>query len=364
MGALVGLTMSEQPEQQERQLTWGKKLAHNDKKVRDKTVKVLRAWLSKQPEMSELDTLKLWKGLFYCFWMSDKRPVQRELAQTIASLVASAHEQCRLEFIKGFWVTMLREWSGIDRLRLDKYYVLVELFLESSFAALVDMGWDDEAVDAFVTNMESSVFAVNQTCGLSMFLVKNWLKRLRMAPEVPMESLGKLIEPFFSVLSKTADKQFVRLVITHVFEPLLPSKMSQDETLIADLPEMVDLLFQLASSRETREGNRKFLYEMHGQYESCLKSLEDAMAADQEQEADMSDADEDDVEQAEQAAREAFGSDDDDEVSEEEVVIKKKPKAPKKTVKKGKPVAAKNEATPSSKKRQQQTKEEPKSSAK
>lgn len=69
-------------QQEERQLTWGKKLAHNgatpcqppvrracsvpDRKVRDKTVKVLRLWLSKQPSLSELEVLKLWKGLFYC----------------------------------------------------------------------------------------------------------------------------------------------------------------------------------------------------------------------------------------------------------------------------------------------------------
>lgn len=34
------------------------------------------------------DLLKLWKGLFYCMWMSDKPLVQEELARKLAGLVA------------------------------------------------------------------------------------------------------------------------------------------------------------------------------------------------------------------------------------------------------------------------------------
>ena len=39
----------------------------SDKKTRDKAVDALRKWLSKRREkVTELDFLKLWKGLFYC----------------------------------------------------------------------------------------------------------------------------------------------------------------------------------------------------------------------------------------------------------------------------------------------------------
>ena len=31
--------------------------------------------------------LKLWKGLFYTFWMSDKPPVQEELAISLSKMV-------------------------------------------------------------------------------------------------------------------------------------------------------------------------------------------------------------------------------------------------------------------------------------
>ena len=35
----------------------------------------------------QLDMLRLWKGLHYCFWMSDKPLVQEELAENISNIV-------------------------------------------------------------------------------------------------------------------------------------------------------------------------------------------------------------------------------------------------------------------------------------
>jgi len=37
-----------------------------DKKVRDNALDSLKTYLGAQSEISELDLLKLWKGLFYC----------------------------------------------------------------------------------------------------------------------------------------------------------------------------------------------------------------------------------------------------------------------------------------------------------
>jgi hypothetical protein len=37
-----------------------------DKEIRDQALDSLRTYLSSRSQMSELDLLKLWKGLFYC----------------------------------------------------------------------------------------------------------------------------------------------------------------------------------------------------------------------------------------------------------------------------------------------------------
>jgi len=41
-----------------------------DKKVRDEALNSLKTYLGAQSEISELDLLKLWKGLFYCMRFS------------------------------------------------------------------------------------------------------------------------------------------------------------------------------------------------------------------------------------------------------------------------------------------------------
>lgn len=65
------------------EIRFARRLADNDKAVRDKAVKKLRTWLHKQHGLSELDNCKLWRGLFFCMWMSDKPLVQEELADQI-----------------------------------------------------------------------------------------------------------------------------------------------------------------------------------------------------------------------------------------------------------------------------------------
>ena len=86
-----------------------------------------------KPEMA-----KLWKAIFYCaflcltlvppssgnrvvasgFWMSDKPLVQQGLASKMAELLLEIPSTPRsLDFLRGFWTALVREWNGIDRLR-------------------------------------------------------------------------------------------------------------------------------------------------------------------------------------------------------------------------------------------------------
>lgn len=55
---------------------FAKALANNDVKVRDKALLALTKWLASREEVSELDLLKLWKGMFFAMWHADKAPVQ------------------------------------------------------------------------------------------------------------------------------------------------------------------------------------------------------------------------------------------------------------------------------------------------
>jgi ribosomal RNA-processing protein 1 len=91
--------------------------------------------------------------------MSDKPLVQQALASELAELVLTITSNiASIAFLRGFWHTLVREWSGIDQLRcvavlrissmvngdcrLDKYYMLVRRFVNASFRLLARAKWD------------------------------------------------------------------------------------------------------------------------------------------------------------------------------------------------------------------------------
>lgn len=120
-----------------------KQLASSDKRTRDKALESLRTFLSGRSRIEEIELLKLWKGLFFCMWMSDKPLIQQRLAVDFAALVDTLHPEIVLPFLDAFWKTMAREWNGIDVLRMDKFLFLVRQYLAASFRQFSKQGWRD-----------------------------------------------------------------------------------------------------------------------------------------------------------------------------------------------------------------------------
>jgi len=94
--------------------------------------------------------------------MSDKPLVQQMLATELAELLMTiSSTDASLAFLRGFWECTVREWNGIDRLRygaillsftlsnlkgrIDKYYMLIRRFVNSSFRLLIRAEWSDSA---------------------------------------------------------------------------------------------------------------------------------------------------------------------------------------------------------------------------
>lgn len=129
-----------------KEMRFGARLAHTEKAVRDKAVANLSAFLASREEMSELELLKVWKGLFYCMWMADKAPVQNELSERLARLVHDFQGDLGLRFVRTFLITMEREWGGIDVLRMDKFYYLIRRVMREVFEYLQQREWAPETV--------------------------------------------------------------------------------------------------------------------------------------------------------------------------------------------------------------------------
>lgn len=55
---------------------FAKALGSTDYMTREKGLQALQRWLCLKGDLTEMDMLKIWKGLFFCFWHSDKAPMQ------------------------------------------------------------------------------------------------------------------------------------------------------------------------------------------------------------------------------------------------------------------------------------------------
>ena len=101
------------PHQKKRKLSvvspevlFAQKLAANDPVQRNRAVKKLQKWLQLRGSLlTKEEIMRIWKGLHYCFWMSDKPLIQEELAETIGIVLFLIYQ---LKFISPLCVNVLQ----------------------------------------------------------------------------------------------------------------------------------------------------------------------------------------------------------------------------------------------------------------
>lgn len=68
-------------------------LGSGDFHTRDQGLQALVLWLTGQAAVADESLQKLWKGILYCFWHSDKEHVQRDLAARLAAVMAQVQPE-------------------------------------------------------------------------------------------------------------------------------------------------------------------------------------------------------------------------------------------------------------------------------
>ncbi|KAH9904051.1 nucleolar protein,Nop52-domain-containing protein [Xylariomycetidae sp. FL2044] len=115
-------------------------LGSSDRKTRTLALDSLRTYLTSVAaarQLSPLDNLKLWKGLFYSLWMCDRPLPQQNLCAELAALTDVLPDEAVIPWLEGFWATMAREWTGIDVLRLEKFLLLVRRVFAANLAWVI-----------------------------------------------------------------------------------------------------------------------------------------------------------------------------------------------------------------------------------
>eukprot|EP00794_Sanderia_malayensis_P000157 gene157-769_t len=259
---------------------FAKKLANNDKKVRDRAVKRMKIWLSSRngESFSELEMMKLWKGLFYCVWFSDKPLVQEELAKSLASLIHGFKDHLAVKrFIGGFFQTMGREWNGIDALRLNKFFMFNRKFLSDIFLYLMNENWTCDAINALSESLSSgpcSLVNDKYAKGVRLFIAEIFLEELEKVctENIPgKDAVIKMIEPFLSLCAQTKDILVFKAVEDNILKKLLPDGEEKIDILNVSCVEMADRVFKEAGKTDVLTRRRKALFRYSNMFREASK---------------------------------------------------------------------------------------------
>ena len=105
-------------------------LASNTLKERNVAFKRLETFLFETDGfiLDHDSSLKVWKGLFFMLWHSDGYVAQEQLCNRLGKMLTKFENvKNRMNFLQGAVCIINREWMGIDRLRMDKYMLVLRL---------------------------------------------------------------------------------------------------------------------------------------------------------------------------------------------------------------------------------------------
>ncbi|PWN35242.1 Nop52-domain-containing protein [Meira miltonrushii] len=254
-------------------LPLGKALASTEKSIRDDAIRSLAAYLSQADALnaeplSDLEMAKLWKGIFYCFWMSDKPRVQQALANEMAEIPLSIQKSLKnqqqisntaWQFFEGFLDSMVREWWGLDKWRVDKFMMLVRRFINAGFRLLDLQGYEKESVERFATMLikPGGILQANDVKtpnGLMYHVCDIYLEELDKALSMEAEEeddtktvpITSLLKPFIDMAAACHASQHFDRMLKAVIVPYL------DDCLVSETEQNARNNVDRASKRQKR----------------------------------------------------------------------------------------------------------------
>ncbi|KFG79298.1 nucleolar protein NOP52 variant [Metarhizium anisopliae] len=154
----------------EAQMPFIKNLASSDRKLRTQSLATLQTYLSSRTGLPAADALKLWTGLYYALWMTDRPRPQQALAADLANLVLDVPAACAPPLASGFWSVLSRQWASIDALRMDKFLLLVRRAFAAQVRFARGRAWAGEQVDRMLDVWRRLAFDADDEDGVSLGL--------------------------------------------------------------------------------------------------------------------------------------------------------------------------------------------------
>ncbi|XP_020317381.1 ribosomal RNA processing protein 1 homolog B isoform X2 [Oncorhynchus kisutch] len=233
------------PVQQEPEIQFAQRLASNERPMRTKAIKKLRKYIRVRSQkiqggFESDELLKLWKGLFYCLWMQDKPLLQEELSNQISGLIHSFQNiQSQFMFLETFLQTIKREWTGIDRLRMDKFFQLVRFVFRNTFEMMKRKEWETSVVTRFLELLTAQVLhsSSGAPCGLQFHILDIYMTELAAVGSAELTAAQNMtfIDPFCKTASKTKDRILLRAICSSIFSAIVDQAPFAIEDLLKEV---------------------------------------------------------------------------------------------------------------------------------
>ncbi|XP_059199578.1 ribosomal RNA processing protein 1 homolog B-like isoform X2 [Centropristis striata] len=221
------------------------RLASNEKPLRTKALKKLRKYINVRSHIgtgsfTADELLKLWKGLFYCLWMQDKPLLQEELSNQISNLIHIFHDlDGQMLYLESFLQTVKREWTGIDRLRMDKFFQLVRFMFRQTFEMLKRKNWDSCVVSRFLELLTTQLLqgGSETPSGLQFHILDLYMTELAAvgSAELTADQNLTFIEPFCKTAAKTKDRSLFTAICNSILSTIIEQAPFAVEDLMKEM---------------------------------------------------------------------------------------------------------------------------------
>ena len=299
--------------------SFAKRLADSDKRVRDKTFVAVSKWLSAREHLSKLDGKKLWRGLFYSFWHADGRATQLDVANKMGAMIHGLSREVAMSYARAFAWTMRKEWSGIDKHRMDKYFLLSRRVTHHALRFAGERGWDcagelgEVLGEAVFGGGGKDGIASSEGIGYKLHLAEVFLNEIECVAKgetgltmdegeedvasappmpIPSDALSALLVMFIDAMQREESAVLQKRIRGHVFEPLTDTSRLEDSGAPRLTPKTMKALCERAITLGAENGVedvcRESLYELHALLKKgASKMVKEAEALGIDPEADV-----------------------------------------------------------------------------
>ena len=111
-----------------------KKLSHSsDVNVRNEGLEDLKKWLPTNETLEKDDMMKIFQGIYHCFWLAEPQNYQDSIANIFSEIPLSCEKYVALTYYRCFYETLINFWFSIDK---HRYVVFLIYSLQEKKKAL------------------------------------------------------------------------------------------------------------------------------------------------------------------------------------------------------------------------------------